>query len=667
MTKYIIYFLVFVTVACSRYPSDVERALKFADDNRTELEQVLDHYAKGTKERLKYKAACFLIANMPYHTANAAPQMDAHSVPPTDEVKPDSLWNSVNPTGSKSQRKRHIFLVNGHYLQNEIDEAFAAWERAPWKDSITFDLFLHHIVPYCVGDESSFSYRKKLYDQYAPMIAGIDSPKRAFDVVYSYIIKNFSLSDITDVIDVDSSDTTDLMISNRSMKGTCDDRSRYIVSVARALCIPAAFDHITAWSNYSQVGHSWATYIGDGTKVFTMARNVNIASVRNDTVSHHNGVIDGVTIMSESPFDYRITGYKMDSVKTFAKIWRKTFEPHILKEIDYRNSINSIYFDIRSKDVSHLYNITSNNLRVALDRPLRQTLYLCTFLSAQGWVPVAAARPQRNSVKFKHVGKNIVYQVMYIDEDEFVPVGSPVIFYADCTQRVLNPDFSQTESVVLKRKYILPMRWLPRWEKAVGCRIEASDAADFNPSATTELLHEISELPIGITHINTNPTKAYRYARFMKPKPKIVDLANRNLQLAELSFYATTESGALQEVGGKTYGNPDMHAAFDKDYMTQYKVQIKKGRWVAIDFGNPQHITAVEYCLENDGNFIERGDHYELFYYDMDWKSLGSRIADTYYLNYDNVPKNALLWLRNHTKGKEERIFTYEDDKQIWW
>lgn len=33
----------------------------------------------------------------------------------------------------------------------------------------------------------------------------------------------------------------------------------------------------------------------------------------------------------------------------------------------------------------------------------------------------------------------------------------------------------------------------------------------------------------------------------------------------------------------------------------------------------------------------------------------------------DNVPTNALLLLRNHTKGKEERIFTYENGEQVWW
>ena len=34
---------------------------------------------------------------------------------------------------------------------------------------------------------------------------------------------------------------------------------------------------------------------------------------------------------------------------------------------------------------------------------------------------------------------------------------------------------------------------------------------------------------------------------------------------------------------------------------------------------------------------------------------------------FDNVPENALLILRDHTRGKDERIFIYEDDKQIWY
>lgn len=75
------------------------------------------------------------------------------------------------------------------------------------------------------------------------------------------------------------------------------------------------------------------------------------------------------------------------------------------------------------------------------------------------------------------------------------------------------------------------------------------------------------------------------------------------------------------------------------------------------------------YLPRSDDNFIKEGELYELFYWDKEWKSLGQQSGSRQlqYLEYDNVPDNALLLLRNLTKGKEERIFTYENGKQIWW
>lgn len=35
-------------------------------------------------------------------------------------------------------------------------------------------------------------------------------------------------------------------------------------------------------------------------------------------------------------------------------------------------------------------------------------------------------------------------------------------------------------------------------------------------------------------------------------------------------------------------------------------------------------------------------------------------------LKFCGVPSNALLFLHNHTRGKEERIFFYKDGEQLW-
>jgi hypothetical protein len=71
----------------------------------------------------------------------------------------------------------------------------------------------------------------------------------------------------------------------------------------------------------------------------------------------------------------------------------------------------------------------------------------------------------------------------------------------------------------------------------------------------------------------------------------------------------------------------------------------------------------------NDDNNIREGDEYELFYMDKSgWKSLGRQVGtESAMLTYDNCPTTALFLLHNHTRGKEERIFTYENGKQIWW
>ena len=71
--------------------------------------------------------------------------------------------------------------------------------------------------------------------------------------------------------------------------------------------------------------------------------------------------------------------------------------------------------------------------------------------------------------------------------------------------------------------------------------------------------------------------------------------------------------------------------------------------------------------IKDDDNNVRIGDTYELFYWDMDWVSLGKQIADDFSLTFHHVPQNALLLLRNLTRGTDERIFLYKDAKQLWY
>lgn len=47
--------------------SSLEVALQSAEDNEGELHKVIRHYQKYPADSLKYKAACFLIENIPFY------------------------------------------------------------------------------------------------------------------------------------------------------------------------------------------------------------------------------------------------------------------------------------------------------------------------------------------------------------------------------------------------------------------------------------------------------------------------------------------------------------------------------------------------------------------------------------------------------------------------
>ena len=56
--------------------SSLEVALKSAEDNEGELHKVIRHYQKYPADSLKYKAACFLIENIPFYFYSEGEQLE---------------------------------------------------------------------------------------------------------------------------------------------------------------------------------------------------------------------------------------------------------------------------------------------------------------------------------------------------------------------------------------------------------------------------------------------------------------------------------------------------------------------------------------------------------------------------------------------------------------
>ncbi|MCP4583049.1 MAG: transglutaminase domain-containing protein [candidate division Zixibacteria bacterium] len=80
--------------------------------------------------------------------------------------------------------------------------------------------------------------------------------------------------------------------------------------------------------------------------------------------------------------------------------------------------------------------------------------------------------------------------------------------------------------------------------------------------------------------------------------------------------------------------------------------------------------TKRKQAVSTDGiaeSYLDSGQEYELFYWQDDWQSLGKMVATDKPLTFDKAPSGALYWLVAVGSDEEERIFTIEDDGQVWW
>jgi hypothetical protein len=110
-------------------------------------------------------------------------------------------------------------------------------------------------------------------------------------------------------------------------------------------------------------------------------------------------------------------------------------------------------------------------------------------------------------------------------------------------------------------------------------------------------------------------------------------------------------------------------AVFDGDPLTFFDAAPPDDAWAGIEPDKPAQVSEIEYIFRNDDNSIREGDRYELFYFSSDGRH-PSGTRDGFrngIFTFDSVPDNALFLLHNYTRGQEERIFTFENGKQVWW
>ena len=426
-------------------------------------------------------------------------------------------------------------------------------------------------------------------------------------------------------------------------QGSCGDYAVWGTSVFRSLGIPAAIDFVPQWANRS-MGHSWnALYTGN-----ERMEDYSFGAIALlDTIGYH---------LKEN---------EINETNRAAKIFRKTYgkqpeTPAVQQKDKY---LPPLFRDPCIKDVTDTY-LDCIDITVSLaQQPARRReyAYLCNF-NNQDWIPVHWGEIKEGKAVFTKMGKEVAYLPVYYHWNGIQPAAEPFILTKEGEIRKLTPDHSKKQTLILTRKY-RPGKVFQKGELLLGGRFQVANKADFSDSLTVFVVNNVPEICYNSVNVSLN--KPYRYFRFLAQEGARGDIS-------EIEVYSPESNIKLS---GKVIGNKncpegwEAENAFDGNPLTAYQSEWNERGWVGLDFGKPVNIANFRFLPRNDDNFIKEGEEYELFYWDnYQWNSLGRQTGTSkQYLEYTNAPSNALFWLRNLTKGREERIFTYENGVQIWW
>lgn len=635
----------------------MEYALDIAGENRAELEKVLENYEQGS---LRYKSAKFLIENMPDHIHLKSNLIDVFrdSIPQTRDNKViNALWEKLaDSLPDNSEYFQDVQTLNAEFLSKNIDKAFVAWDSAKWKNEINFDIFCKYILPYKVANEPILEWRTQLREEYLPLIDTVADLNTAFEIIYKKVMGQFR--DLW----VACPYPRDPVITSKAKIGNCFEKAVFTVYVMRSLGIPSAVDFNLKWANYGNMAHEWVVLVKNGGKTFYIFDEEN-------PEAEEFGDIDASVLSYSYPYDNENSLFVVDTLKKTAKVYRRTYERFDLPETLENESIVEVFNDTHILDVSGNYGKKYSITVSVKGNEKYSNIYLCTFTHGDSWHPIAITDIKKNKAVFENLESGIVYLPSYYNGKRMIALSNPIILNSDGSIKILDPDKELKISATLYRKYILMGQWIDRWSHFIGCRWEASEHSDFRDSI---ILQEITDIPFGNQIIKIDTTQKFRYIRFVTP----VEDSSKRYQvpnLSEISLFSkitkrnTIKVNAVITAEGHRIDNPmrTVNLLSDDKYLTG--TYWRYPYTITIDFGTIEHaLSEIHYYPVTDVNFIQ--DHqYELFYFDKQWISLGKKRPETDFLIYENIPDNALLWLRDQTRGEEERIFTYENGRQVWW
>lgn len=619
----------------------LETLLNTAGENRKEFEKVLEHFRNDEK---KYRAAYFLIENIGSRHSVVGNGVDefynfidsVYQIRQQEYDIPaiyDEYRKTIRTRSTKLSYCLDVKHLTAEHLIRSIDGAFEVWGK-PWNSHLTLEEFCEWILPYRLHNELLEDWRPLYRETFGDVLTdSIRTARQACEAVNNRLIGlpiHIALSSVRPSAIRPSS-----LLHIKF--GLCEDYADLAVYAMRSLGIPVGIEVVPHWGSANNNHTFNVVYDNDG-------RYYDFSGGENNPGEHL----------------HRFT-------KDIPKVYRERYgaNPESLAMIKGDEEVPPFFRNPFMEDVTDNYAfIGAREVTIAREKDMKNRFaYLCVF-DPKGWMPVAWGRVERDSVRFSNVGPNIVYHAAYYENEELRLSGSP--FFLD-TLGVIKPFVpSETlQDMKLERKNPESANLSAIPGIVVGGRFQGADNPQFRNAEDLYVIEK--EPPFKYVSVSLSPSRPYQYLRFLT-----ADECNGHM--AEIEFY---KEGSDEPLSGKVIGEyePSIYypsnvaeKMFDGDALTFFHTG-NMPVWGGLQLEQAEKVDSLRFIIRNDDNGIRRGNLYELFYMkDGRWISLGRQTAERDdELMYGQVPSGALYWLRNLTRGKEERIFGHEDGKQVWY
>lgn len=602
----------------------MDMTMQEAGDNVSELQKTLDAYRDKRHEAAKY-----LIEGMLGQWGSSGRGID--SIEAMFEMlqsrglhyfEGDDIERVRFLSRVPIKKTRDAETISSDYLRKNIDDAWGEWQSKPWAKKMSFEQFCEYILPYRIGDEELTDWR----EAYRGMLgAAGDSAGRMLNAVDAarIVSEKIGAAPYNDQVTMPRRTALNLL---KTPMGYCRDDCDRTLYAMRSIGIPTATDMIIA-SPDNGLPHSWNVVFDTDENRMRMFDNLRFLPTRD---SVHN--------------DLRRKG----------KVYRQLFRPETERLKRYRNAkyASGMLLNPRLRDVTAEY-FGHNAVRVETDGS--QEVYLGIF-TPKGYKAVDIGECDERSVLFRDIEPRVMFFPVSAREGALEPCGYPFMLLEDGTTRHFVPDAEENERVTLIRKMPLGAHQTVRFAPLKGLKIQGGDSAN----GPWEDLDSLESAPIHNMHeVRMREPLRHRWIRLMPAEGSIPDIAGIRA-FSDSAF----QDEIFFEIEGPEAVRERQKNVTDREILSYYTYE-DGDRGIIVRNDRGKAICRLFVNGHNDDNFVMPGEEYELMYFSGDgWQSAGRKTATGLSIDFD-VPKNAALWLRNRTKGREEQV-CYWEGRQVF-